>query len=142
MSPARFLKVMGDYDDPFNRNQNGAVQARAKAQNRANVVHLKLIGQGHPTGLTNNLLKLFEARPPLEFKPPPDKRKCLPLTGMGHFVTTFADPGDPDYAPPIVKGETPAQRKARIHEMRLEKGAQKAAEELEKCKLLTPSYTF
>lgn len=40
------------------------------------------IGQSHPTGLTANLLKLFEPRPPLEFKPPPEKRKCPPLTGL------------------------------------------------------------
>jgi hypothetical protein len=40
------------------------------------------IGQSHPTGLTSNLLKLFEPRPPLEFKPPPEKRKCLSLTGL------------------------------------------------------------
>ncbi|RRT62209.1 hypothetical protein BHE74_00022778 [Ensete ventricosum] len=92
---------MGDFNDPFNRN-NPAVQARTKAQNRANVLQLKLvicknpkrfffiafspfsIGQSHPTGLTNNLLKLFEPRPPLEYKPPLEKRKCPPYTG-GYF---------------------------------------------------------
>lgn len=40
------------------------------------------IGASHPTGLTSNLLKLFEPRPPLEFKPPPEKRKCPPLSGL------------------------------------------------------------
>lgn len=40
------------------------------------------IGQSHPTGLTANLLKLFEPRAPLEYKPPPEKRKCPPLTGL------------------------------------------------------------
>ena len=40
------------------------------------------IGQSHPTGLTTNLLKLFEPRPPLDFKPPPEKKKCPPLTGL------------------------------------------------------------
>jgi hypothetical protein len=40
------------------------------------------IGQSHPTGLTTNLLKLFEPRAPLEFKPPPEKRKCPPYQGM------------------------------------------------------------
>jgi U1 small nuclear ribonucleoprotein len=44
------------------------------------------IGQSHPTGLTTNLLKLFEPRPPLEFKPPPEKRKCPPLTGLMDFL--------------------------------------------------------
>ncbi|KAK9108838.1 hypothetical protein Sjap_016898 [Stephania japonica] len=126
---------MGDFNDAFMRNQNNninnnnnnnAVQARTKAQNRAN------IGQSHPTGLTNNLLKLFEPRAPLEFKPPPEKRKCPPYLGMAQFVSNFAEPGDPEYSPPVKEGETSAQRRARIHQLRLEEGAKKAAEELEK----------
>ncbi|KAL6542270.1 U1 small nuclear ribonucleoprotein [Orobanche minor] len=123
---------MGDYGDAMMRNQNAAVQARTKAQNRANVLQLKMIGQGHPTGLTASLLKLFEPRQPLEYKPPPEKRKCPPYTGMAQFVSNFAKPGDPEYAPPVQKGETPAERKARIHKIRLEEGAKKAAEEIEK----------
>ncbi|GJT92117.1 U1 small nuclear ribonucleoprotein 70 kDa [Tanacetum coccineum] len=123
---------MGDYNDAFLRNNNAAVQARTKQQNRANLMQMKLIGQSHPTGLTNNLLKLFEPRPPLEYKPPPEKTKCLPYTGMAQFVSKFAEPADPEYAPPVVKGETPAQKRARIHQLRLEEGARKAAEELEK----------
>ncbi|KAG1354496.1 U1 small nuclear ribonucleoprotein 70 kDa-like [Cocos nucifera] len=122
---------MGDYGDAMMRN-NAAVQARTKAQNRANVLQLKLIGQSHPTGLTANLLKLFEPRPPLEYKPPTEKRKCPSYTGMAQFVSHFAEPGDPEYAPPVEKGETPAQRRARIHKLRLDEGARKAAEELEK----------
>jgi hypothetical protein len=39
------------------------------------------MGQSHPTGLTPNLLKLFEARPPLEHKPPVEKRKLPAYTG-------------------------------------------------------------
>ncbi|KAI3462494.1 hypothetical protein Pfo_019157 [Paulownia fortunei] len=123
---------MGDFGDAMMRNQNAAVQARTKAQNRASVMQLKLIGQSHPTGLTSNLLKLFEPRPPLEYKPPPEKKKCPPYTGMAQFVSNFAEPGDPNYAPPVAKGETPAQRRARIHQIRLEEGAKKAVEELEK----------
>ncbi|KAF3615017.1 U1 small nuclear ribonucleoprotein 70 kDa [Capsicum annuum] len=122
---------MGDFNDAFMRN-NPNVQARAKAQNRANVMQLKLIGQSHPTGLTANLLKLFEPRPPLEYKPPPEKRKCPSYTGMAQFVSNFAQPGDPEYAPPVPEVETPAERRARIHKIRLEEGAKKAAEELEK----------
>lgn len=34
---------MGDYNDPFMRNQNASVQARPKAQGRANVLQLKLV---------------------------------------------------------------------------------------------------
>ncbi|KAK4759195.1 hypothetical protein SAY87_022326 [Trapa incisa] len=123
---------MGDFNDPFMRNQNTAVQGRTKVQNRANVLQLKLIGQSHPTGLTANLLKLFEPRPPLEFKPPPEKRKCPPYSGMAQFVNHFAEPGDPEYSPPVQEAETPAQRRERIHKLRLEKGTEKAAEELKK----------
>ncbi|KAJ0980401.1 hypothetical protein J5N97_008656 [Dioscorea zingiberensis] len=119
-------------NDPFMRNRDAAVQARTKAQNRANVLQMKLIGQSHPTGLTTNLLKLFEPRPPLVFLPPPEKRKCPGYTGMAQFASHFAEPSDPEYAPPIQKGETPVERRARIHELRLEKGANKAAEELQK----------
>ncbi|OIW09760.1 hypothetical protein TanjilG_18675 [Lupinus angustifolius] len=113
-------------------NQNAAVQARAKVQNRANVLQLKLIGQNHTTGLTSSLLRLFEPRPPLEYKPPPEKRKCPPLTGMAQFVSKFAEPGDDEYSPPVPVAETPAEKKARIHKLLVEKGAAKAAEELEK----------
>ncbi|XP_047317284.1 U1 small nuclear ribonucleoprotein 70 kDa-like [Impatiens glandulifera] len=105
---------------------------RPKVQNRTNVMQLKLIGQTHPTGLTPNILKLFEARPPLDYKPPPEKRKCLPYTGMAQFVCLFAEKDDPEYQPPIEKSETPAQRKDRIHKLRLEEGARKATEEFEK----------
>ncbi|TQD82141.1 hypothetical protein C1H46_032308 [Malus baccata] len=82
--------------------------------------------ESHPTGLTTNLLKLFEPRPPLDFKPPPEKKKCPPLTAVNHlkwgligyclfldnegvvqFVSKFAEPGDPEYNPPVQKGETP-----------------------------------
>ena len=49
------------------------------------ILLLMQIGQSHPTGLTANLLKLFEPRPPLEYKPPPEKRKCPPLTGFNYF---------------------------------------------------------
>ncbi|ONK56617.1 uncharacterized protein A4U43_C10F10780 [Asparagus officinalis] len=34
---------MGDYNDPFMRNKDAAVQARTKPQNRANVLQLKLV---------------------------------------------------------------------------------------------------
>ncbi|XP_068656861.1 U1 small nuclear ribonucleoprotein 70 kDa-like [Aristolochia californica] len=124
---------MGDHNDAFMRNRDAAgVQARTKAQNRATVLQLKLIGQSHPTGLTSNLLKLFEPRPPLEHKPPPEKRKCPPYSGVAQFVNHFAEPGDPEYAPPVEEAETSAQRRARIHKHRLDKGAEKAVEELQK----------
>jgi hypothetical protein len=106
------------------------------------------MGQIHPTGLTPNLLKLFEPRPPLEYKPPLEKHKlpaytgmfraigdlflsffffqrgdiqladlrtdllmdgycrCCSVAGMAQFVSHFAEPGDPEYAPPVPKCET------------------------------------
>ncbi|KAG7565172.1 U1 small nuclear ribonucleoprotein of 70kDa N-terminal [Arabidopsis suecica] len=46
--------------------------------------------QSHPTGLSkNNLLKLFEPRPPLEYKPPSEKRKC-PHCISDCFLTLFS----------------------------------------------------
>jgi U1 small nuclear ribonucleoprotein len=116
---------MGDHQDAM-------MQGRTKTQNRANVIQLKLIGQSHPTGLTFNLLKLFEPRPPLVYKPPLEKRKCPPYTGMAQFVSNFAEKGDPEYQPPVQEAETPAQKKERIHKLRLEEGSRKAAKELEK----------
>lgn len=45
------------------------------------------MGQIHPTGLTPNLLKLFEPRPPLEYKSPLEKRKLPAYTGdSANFV--------------------------------------------------------
>lgn len=111
---------MGDFGPP----------GRNKAQNRATVQQLKLIGQSHQTGLTANLLKLFEPRPPLDFKPPPEKRKLPSYQGIAHLVEKFADPGDAEYSPPFTKGETSAQRKARIREARLALGAERVQEEL------------
>uniref|UniRef100_A0A0D3D8E1 U1 small nuclear ribonucleoprotein of 70kDa N-terminal domain-containing protein n=1 Tax=Brassica oleracea var. oleracea TaxID=109376 RepID=A0A0D3D8E1_BRAOL len=67
---------------------------------------------------------------PLEFQPPPEQRKCPPYTGMAQYVSHFAEPGDPEYAPPKPNVETPAQKRARIHKSRLEKGVEKAAEDL------------
>lgn len=124
---------MGDYGgDVYMRKDGAGPPGRTKAQNRATVQQLKLIGQSHPTGLTANLLKLFEPRAPLDYKPPLERRKCPPYEGIGQFVNQFAEPGDPEYSPPVTKGETPAQRRLRIHALRLAKGAAKAASDLDK----------
>ncbi|KQJ97386.1 U1 small nuclear ribonucleoprotein 70 kDa [Brachypodium distachyon] len=123
---------MGDYGNAMMRNQDAGVQSRTKAQSRANLLQLKLIGQSHPTGLTTNLLKLFEPRPPLEHKPPVEKRKLPAYTGMAQFVSRFAEPGDTEYAPPVPTCETRAEKKDRIRQLKLEQGAAKVAEELQK----------
>ncbi|KAF0929147.1 hypothetical protein E2562_016386 [Oryza meyeriana var. granulata] len=123
---------MGDYGSGMMRgNPDGGMQSRSKGQ-RVNVQQLKLMGQGHPTGLTPNLLKLFEPRPPLEYKPPVEKRKLPAYTGMAQFVSQFAEPGDPEYAPPVPTCETRAEKKDRICKNKLEQGAAKVAEELQK----------
>ncbi|KAK3156880.1 hypothetical protein QOZ80_2AG0113300 [Eleusine coracana subsp. coracana] len=123
---------MGDYGNAMMRNPNVGVQYHAKPQGRPNNAQLKLIAQNHPTGLTANLLRLFEPRPPVEYKPPAQKRKLPAYSGIAQFVSQFAEPGDPEYAPPIPKTETRAEKKARIHELKLEQGATKVAEELQK----------
>lgn len=124
---------MGDYGNAMMRgNPDGGVQGRPKGVARANVQQLKLMGQGHPTGLTPNLLKLFEARPPLEHKPPVEKRKLPAYTGMAQFVSRFAESGDPEYAPPVPTCETKAEKKDRIRKLKLEQGAAKVSEELQK----------
>eukprot|EP00897_Mesotaenium_endlicherianum_P000259 jgi/Mesen1/10233/ME000774S09578 len=118
---------MGSYD----RNA-AADPGRSKAQNRATVQQLKLIGQSHQTGLTVNLLKLFEPRPPLDYKPPIEKRKLPSYGGIAQCVAEFANPGEPEYAPPVTKGETSVQKKARIRAAKLAEGERKVQEELEK----------
>jgi U1 small nuclear ribonucleoprotein len=51
---------------------------------------------------------------------------------MAQFVSNFAEPGDPEYAPPKPEVELPSQKRERIHKLRLEKGVEKAAEDLKK----------
>ncbi|CAN6282530.1 unnamed protein product [Urochloa humidicola] len=123
---------MGDSGNAMMRNQDAGVQSRTKGHNRSNALQLKHIGQGHPTGLTSNLLKLFEPRPPPEYKPPIEKPKLPAYTGIVQFVSRFAEPEDPEYAPPITNAETRAAKKARIRQLKLEEGAAKVAEELQK----------
>ncbi|CAN6323538.1 unnamed protein product [Urochloa humidicola] len=123
---------MGDFGNAMMRNPDAGVQSRTKGHNRSNALQLKLIGQGHPTGLTSNLLKLFEPRAPLEYKPPIEKSKLPAYTGIAQFVSQFAEPGDPEYAHPFTKAETRAAKKERIRQLKLEQGAAKVAEELQK----------
>jgi U1 small nuclear ribonucleoprotein len=51
---------------------------------------------------------------------------------MAQFVSGFAEPGDPEYAPPVPTCETRAEKKDRIRQLKLEQGAAKVAEELQK----------
>ncbi|KAF8672493.1 hypothetical protein HU200_049707 [Digitaria exilis] len=132
---------MGDYGNAMARNPDAGVQSRSKGQIRAEVIQQKLIAQSHVTGLTSNLLKLFEPRPPLEYKQPIEKSRPPAYTGIAQFVSQFAEPGDPEYAHPFTKGETRAEKKARICQLKLEQGAAKVAEELQKCKFFLKAHS-
>ncbi|CAL4925815.1 unnamed protein product [Urochloa decumbens] len=122
---------MGDSANAMMRHPDAGVQSRTKGHNRSNALQLKLIGQYHPTGLTSNLLKLFEPRAPLEYKPPIEKSKLPAYTGIAQFVSQFAEPGDPEHAH-FTKAETKAAKKERIRQLKLEQGTAKVAEELQK----------
>ncbi|VDM96018.1 unnamed protein product [Thelazia callipaeda] len=62
--------------------------------------------------LPDNLLALFEARPPLTYKPPPDDllidRKRPKMSGLAEYVNLFEDPKD---TPPKPVFETKEERK-------------------------------
>jgi len=54
------------------------------------------------------IMAFFQPRPPLEYKPPIEKRKMPSLSGMAQFVERFNDP----VQEPIIR-TTPAQAKAK-----------------------------
>uniref|UniRef100_A0A8R1Y3Y0 U1 small nuclear ribonucleoprotein 70 kDa n=1 Tax=Onchocerca volvulus TaxID=6282 RepID=A0A8R1Y3Y0_ONCVO len=64
--------------------------------------------------LPDNLLALFEARPPLPYKPPPDEllvdRKRPKMSGLSEYIHLFEDPKD---TPPKPVYETKEERRAR-----------------------------
>lgn len=74
------------------------LQLYASSGLEANVsVHVRQIGQSHPTGLTTSLLRLFEPRPPIDYKPPVEKRKLPPLSGQASSRLHFpANPLQPN----------------------------------------------
>eukprot|EP00899_Mesostigma_viride_P005864 jgi/Mesvir1/15279/Mv06497-RA.1 len=114
------------------QQQEEEYRPRPKAVNRAAITHLKHLGAQHKTGLTPSLLQLFAPRPPLEYIPPTRKRKLGPYSGIAQYTGEFCQYGDPEYCPPVTRGETPAERKARIHAIKLERGADQLREGIEK----------
>lgn len=94
------------------------------------------------------IIQLFAPRPPLDFKPPPRKRKLRPLTGLSGFISKFENPSnDPDEKSlqstdvpesKLSDGdvskltealyETPAQRRVRVKREREQHVAQIVAE--------------
>ena len=68
----------------------------------------------HQTGLTPSLLRLFVARPPVEYHPPPAKpKKTQPYTGIADYVKLFTDPEEDPPPPPAEPKETKAEKKTR-----------------------------
>ncbi|GAB4817606.1 hypothetical protein N2152v2_004652 [Parachlorella kessleri] len=72
----------------------------------------------HRTGLPDKLLKLFAARPPLEYLPPPRKKPPKQgYTGIGQYVEGFAAPGEEEYEPPAPETRPPEPRIMRNPEL-------------------------
>lgn len=59
---------------------------------------------GHKAGLPPQMLQMFAPRPPLTFAfPMPPKSHKQPMKGMADYVAHFAEPGDPEFAPPVTQ---------------------------------------
>jgi len=73
------------------------------------------------------IMAFFQPRPPLEYKPPVEKRKMPPLSGMAQFVERFNDP----VQEPIVR-TTPAQAKAKKMLKRQKKATERVKRQIAK----------
>ena len=80
-----------------------------------------------PKYLPPNLIPLFNARPPLEFKEPPKKRKQPAYTGIAAFVGEFEDPKTTDFSQFTPGAESRLAKKKR----QLEENKLKHEKELE-----------
>ena len=67
--------------------------------------------------LPPSILALFAARPPIDYKPPIEKRKMLGYTTMAQFVKHFEDPSE---TPPAVIVESIEDRRTRIRALKEE----------------------
>ncbi|KAL6077949.1 U1 small nuclear ribonucleoprotein 70 kDa [Balamuthia mandrillaris] len=83
--------------------------------------------------LPPNLLRLFAARPPIPYLPPPDEnRKPLPqYSGIAAYISRFTD-ADVVEPPPATQPETKQQRKERKRQEKMEKNNAQIAEEITK----------
>ncbi|XP_024538029.1 U1 small nuclear ribonucleoprotein 70 kDa [Selaginella moellendorffii] len=104
---------------------------RQRKEDSPHVKHLKQLAKSHPTGLTPNLLRLFDPPPPVEYKEPIEKKELPPYTGIAQFVSCFENLSIDDQESQA-KVETTAERRARVNAARLEKGKEKLAEEIPK----------
>lgn len=84
--------------------------------------------------LPPNLLALFQARPPIQYLPPPDlnKRKQPPYLGLGPYLNAFEDPSEtPPPRPP--QPDTKETRRKRKREEKEILNKQRITEQLEQC---------
>eukprot|EP01126_Amoeba_proteus_P004162 TRINITY_DN11408_c0_g1_i9.p1 TRINITY_DN11408_c0_g1~~TRINITY_DN11408_c0_g1_i9.p1 ORF type:complete len:355 (-),score=69.38 TRINITY_DN11408_c0_g1_i9:880-1944(-) len=79
--------------------------------------------------LPASLFSLFQARPPLEYIPPPTKRKMPPYSGVASLVQYFEDPQEHPPPPPL-KIKNKEQRRAEKRKLKQEKELAKIEEEL------------
>ncbi|VAH17336.1 unnamed protein product [Triticum turgidum subsp. durum] len=116
---------MGDYGNAMMRNQDAGVQSRVKAQSRANLLQLKLVSlhRAEPSdGADDEPAEAVRATAPAR------AQAAAREAQVAGFVSRFAEPGDPEYAPPVPTCETRAEKKDRIRQLKLEEGAAKVAE--------------
>lgn len=58
----------------------------------------------HKAGLPPQMLQMFAPGPPLTFAfPMPPPKHKQPMKGMAEYVAHFAEPGDPEFAPPVTE---------------------------------------
>jgi U1 small nuclear ribonucleoprotein len=77
--------------------------------------------------LPPSILALFAPRPPVEFKPPIQKRKCRPYSSMATLVAEFEDPATAVQQLPAPLPESKEARRERIAKLRAEQAAEKVA---------------
>jgi len=69
----------------------------------------------HPTGLTPNLLRLFQARPaPPYVEPIRRKKPLLEYSGVAEYVTKLAEPGTSEHKPEVVVPEGRVEGEERL----------------------------
>eukprot|EP00238_Polyblepharides_amylifera_P001542 CAMPEP_0196573264 /NCGR_PEP_ID=MMETSP1081-20130531/3187_1 /TAXON_ID=36882 /ORGANISM="Pyramimonas amylifera, Strain CCMP720" /LENGTH=462 /DNA_ID=CAMNT_0041890909 /DNA_START=138 /DNA_END=1526 /DNA_ORIENTATION=+ len=92
---------------------------------------LKSLSTQHQTGLNQQLLRMFEPRPPMEHAIMPKKRQQPCYTGTAQYVSLFAEPNESEYQPPVTIGESKEEKKKRIATIRTEQAAQTLNEALQ-----------
>ena len=85
------------------------------------------------SSLPQPLLSLFQARPPINYLPPIERKHKPVYTGVANFLSQFEPPpAVPPPKPPKV--ESKEEKKERLEKEKQEKESQKLAEEISNCK--------